>query len=160
MEISKPDWNPENKEKSLEEYAVWINNLARESFISDGGHPEIFFMVGEGGEIVGCRFKDGISIEKKNAAIILQARQLKVFGTIHARKATVYHPKLTGNPKTQSVRFLDSTSDDQEAMERDCLLVEMQSKSGTHKIWANPILEVAERLTLGDTTVGTLAEDF
>jgi hypothetical protein len=147
MQIPKPDWEPADKEKSLDEYASWINSLARETFITDGKHPEMFFLVGEEGEIVGCQFLDGLPDEKKNSAILDMAKQLDVFGTIHARIATVCHPKLTGHPQSQDVDFLDGTSDDLECI---CLIVEMESKNGTHRVWANPVLDAQGQPSLGD----------
>jgi hypothetical protein len=154
MQIPKPDWEPSDKEKSLDEYASWVNSLARGTFLMDGKHPEMFFLVGEDGEIVGCQFRDYLPDEEKNSAILDMAKQLDVFGTIHARITTVYHPKVTGHPRSQDIDFLDGTSDE---LERICLIVEMESKNGTHKVWANPVLDTQGQPSLGDTLMADMA---
>lgn len=156
MLILKPDWDPAEKEKSLDEYASWLNSLARETFIMDGRHPEMFFLVGEDGEIVGCQFRDGLPTEKKNSTILDMAKQLDVFGTIHARITTVYHPKLTGHPDARDLHFLNGGSYDED-LEKICLIVEMQSKNGTHRVWANPIPDVQGHSSLGETVTAALA---
>lgn len=154
MQIPKPDWEHADKENSLDEYASWINSLARETYIADGKHPEMFFLVGEDGEIVGCQFRDGLPDEEKNSAILDMAKQLDVFGTIHARITTVYHPKLTGHQHSEDIEFLDGASDE---LERICLIVEMESKNGTHRVWANPVLDARGQPSLGDTLKAGLA---
>lgn len=150
MRIPRPDWDPANREKSLDEHASWFNALARATFEMDGRHPEMFFLVGEEGDIVGCQFRDGLPVKEKEAAIRDMSPRSALFGTIHIRMETVYHPKLTGRPGSEDLEFLDGSQGD-ETLERVCLLIEMESRDGTHRILANPILETEGRLSLGET---------
>jgi hypothetical protein len=156
MRIPRPDWNPADREKSLDEQASWLNSLARAAFEMDGKHPEMFFLVGEDGRIEGLQFRDGLPTEEKNSEIRSLAQRFAVFGTIHIRLETVYHPKLTGRPEAQGIQFLDGTSD-YETNEKVCLLVEMESRNGTHRIWANPVLDDEGQLSLGDTLTAAMA---
>jgi hypothetical protein len=155
MEPPKPDWNPADKEKSLREYASWFNGLARETFLENGNHSDLFFLITEDGEIVGYKFRDDSPIEERNASILRVAQQFEVFGTLYIRITTAYHPKLTGDPRAEGLNFLDGASDANE-LTRVCLITEMESKNGTHKTWVNPVLEDHGQTSLGDTIIASL----
>jgi hypothetical protein len=82
FQTEQPPWDPSDKEKSLEEYASWLNQIARGAFLKDGHHPQMFFFVTENGDIKGCQFRDGLPREKIDATIQQQASEIEPFGTI------------------------------------------------------------------------------
>ena len=43
----KPPWDPNDREDSLERYTSWLNSIAREAFLQDGHHPEMFTKIRE-----------------------------------------------------------------------------------------------------------------
>lgn len=145
--IEKPSWDANDKEKSLEEYASWINNIARGAFLEAGHHPQMLFFVTEAGEIKGCQFREDLPRKKRDATIQQQSSQINPFGTIQILMTQIQHPKLTSHPRAQQLRFAGGDSKD---LVRDCLLVIMLSRTGKEKAWANSIVREGDRLVLAE----------
>ena len=150
-------WDPNNKEKSLEEYALWLNQIARGAFLQLGHHQQMFFFVTEAGEIEGCQFRDGLSQEKRDAAIQQQQSLIKPYGTIQILITQIYHPLLTSHPKAQQLLFAGDTELSSKELVRDCLLVRVLSRNGKDKMLANPIIREGNRVVLAPMVIASPA---
>jgi hypothetical protein len=135
---SKPDWSNADKSQSLIAYSDWLNALARASFLNDGRHPEIFFLISEDGAVSACQFREGLDAVAKNATVLQKAQQIKPFGTVHVK---VVDAAPMGSFKT--------IWDDPQK----CLWLTMESRLGDKRSLVNPIKSTAEGLVLGDTVV-------
>lgn len=135
---SKPDWSNSEKARSFEAYVHWINSLARNSFQSDGDHPEMLFFIGEDGAVNAAQFGPGLETAKKNAAIIQGAQQFKPFGTIHVRI-------VDAKPINAAQEAMGDT--------RRSLWLTAESRLGKKINLVNPIESTPDRESLGDTMV-------
>ncbi len=149
----KPFWDPNDKEKSLQEYALWLNNIAREAFLHLGHHEQMFFFVTETGEIEGCQFRDGLPREKRDATIQQQQSLIKPYGTIQILITQIYHPALTLHPKAQQLSFVGDAESNSKELVRDCLLVRVLSRNGKDKMLANPIIREGNRVVLAPMVI-------
>ncbi|MCP4547476.1 MAG: hypothetical protein GY835_13545 [bacterium] len=137
----QPAWNSDDKIGSLEIFAVWINELARETFLAEQNHPEMFFFVSEEGQIQGGRLKEELDSDQKSAIINREMSRLNPFGTIYTRIQQVRHDQLS-KP--------DANSERHDGDHHRCLVVRMASADGAEKLWINPIIPAADKLELAD----------
>jgi hypothetical protein len=136
----KPSWSIWKKEASLRAYAEWLNELARASFLQDQGHVEMFFFVTEKGKLTGCQFRNGLDVAVKNATIQQEAARIKPYGTIHIKIVT-----------TLQLPNLKMVKNEDEAAERRCLLVCMESRTGATIAFSSSIRESENELSLEET---------
>jgi len=151
----KPSWDPNDKEKSLEEYALWLNQIARGAFLQYGHHTQMFFFVTETGEIEGCEFRDGLPREKRDATIQQQQLLIKPYGTIQILITQIYHPMLGSHPKAKQIAFVGDAESSSKELVRDCLIVRVLSRNGKDKMFANPIIREGDRMVLASTVVAS-----
>jgi len=145
----KPDWDSDRKDECLEQYGAWLNGIARSSFLSDGGHPEMYFFVKADGEVVPCNFPDGHSTNQKNDLILRAAAQFRPVGTFHLRIGSTSPPASTGRPEGQGISSAGAKNPESDGPERDALLLAMESKTGKVKLWLNPIIADGKDASLG-----------
>ena len=153
----KPFWDPNDKEKSLEEYAIWLNNIAREAFLQFAHHQQMFFFVTETGEIEACLFPDGLPKETRDATIHEQYSFIKPYGTIQILVTQIYHPLLTSHPKANKIIFAGDSELSSKELVRDCLLVRVLSRNGKDKMLANPIIREGNRVVLAPMVISSPA---
>jgi hypothetical protein len=157
-QMTQPKWNQNDKDGSLERYADWLNQIAREAFLESGHHPQMFIFFTGQGEIEGCQFPEGIPRERRDDVVYRGAERINPFGTIQILMLKICDPKLFPELK-QQVHFIGSGDPDPSATERDCLMVRMESRTGRVKVWANPVILGGDRPTLMDAVETYPAED-
>jgi len=145
---NRPRWDSNAKDKSLELCAAWLNQIAREAFLVEGHHQQMFHFVTDAGDIQSCLFRDGLPLSERDEVLKQEKEKIKPFGTIQVIIRKIIHPKLTTHPKAWELRFAGDEESDTKEMVRDCLLVRMLSRTGKEIVWASPIISKDGRLVL------------
>ena len=154
MNQELPTWNPEDKEGSLKRLATAFNELARFTFLKDGTHVQLAFLVDGDGElgmippIVGDSAAF-ISLVKSQAT----ARQS--FDVIHIVETWAYLRRSPNDHTFTQVALGEMrVSDLAQGEKSEALMVQMESNSGAAKIWFSPILRGgATKVSLADPIV-------
>lgn len=154
MNQELPTWNPEDKEESLKRLATAFNELARFTFLKDGTHVQLAFLVDGNGELGMIPPMAGdpaafISLVKSQVT----ARQ--PFGVIHVAETWAYLRRSPNDHTFTQVALGEiRVSELAQGEKTEALMVRMESSGGTAKIWFSPILRGgAAKVSLADPIV-------
>ena len=151
MNQEMPAWNPVDKEESLHRLAAAFNELARLTFLRDGTHVPLAFLVDEGGELglippMPGDPADFIALVKSQVS----ARQ--AYGVLHIAETWAYLRRSPADHTFTQVALGEMrVSDLQPGDKTEALMVRMESRSGASRIWFSPILRGGPaKVSLGD----------
>ena len=154
MSQELPTWNPGDKEESLKHLATAFNELARFTFLKDGTHVQLAFLVDGDGELGMIPPMAGdtaafISLVKSQVT----ARQ--PFGVIHVAETWAYLRRSPNDHTFTQVALGEMrVSELAQGEKTEALMVRMESRGGTARIWFSPILRGgASKVSLADPIV-------
>jgi hypothetical protein len=151
MSIGLPEWNPQDKAASLLELATAINEMARLTFLKDGTHIQLAFVVADDGQLsmITPELGDAAAI---HAMVKYHVATLKSYGVIHIAEAWTYIRRSpTDHTFKQVMQGEMRVSELAQGEKTEALMVRMESRDGATKIWFNPILRGgAAKVSLAD----------
>ncbi len=131
--MNAPEWNPQNKQASLERWIDMLNTEARRQFLLDGTHLEIFFLFNEEG-LMNIAPIAGMEKEAILTGLKTTLTEQNGYAYIHIVEATA--------------KVINSTE------KADSLLVIAESRDGLSKAWIHTVaLKGDEKLLLNAVEV-------
>lgn len=136
----RPTWQTGRVRESLRELAGWLNARARETFLEDGAHAELFFFIRHGGDIQVELAPPGLARDHLLEMVWAVLRDPAVVGLVHIFEAWTY---VVPNPldPTQcqlrwgALRVSELPPEDR----REALMVTLLARDGDAICWCNPI---------------------
>jgi len=125
--MNPPEWNNQDKQGSLKKWIEMLNTEARQQFLNDGTHLEIFFLFNDEGLMNIAPIAD---MEKE--AIINGLKN-----TLNESNGTAYIHIVEATAKA-----MDS------ADEADALLVIAETRAGFSKAWIHTVVQKGEEKLL------------
>ncbi|MFH0908961.1 MAG: hypothetical protein V1929_09375 [bacterium] len=147
-----PAWNADDAAGSLAACAAWFGSKARETFLNDKTHGEMFFFWDAKGEMGAAQPPPGIERNQLTAVVKAEIERLQVYGVVHIAEAWMYLPKQKNDHTYKQVVQGEIAVSQLKPEDRtETLMVRMESRDGLSRIWLSPIVRSADSVALGDT---------
>jgi hypothetical protein len=131
--------------------AEWLNETARETFLRDGTHMEIFFLNqadGQGGIVPP---PPGMERDAFIRVLKQAIRDHAIYGVVHVAEAWAYLPRQPNDHTFKQVVAGEiAVADLAPGDKRESLMVRMESRDGDHRVWLSPIVRSADGVALAD----------
>ena len=111
MNTNKPNWQSEDKLKSVREYAEWLNDNARTMFLSDHAHMEILFLLSDDGSASTVAVPVEQDRDQIFASVAEQVKQEELFAAIQIVQRPVIVPNVADQGPLESVLVYAQTRD-------------------------------------------------
>lgn len=146
-----PPWDAADTAKSLWSYGLWLTETARATFLADGTHVEIFFLVLPDGQM--ALGQPPLDMDRGHLTRTLKQTVEKnnICGVIHVVEAWTYIPRqpndhtfkqlAAGEMKVSQLKPEDRT---------EALMVRLETRAGVNHLWLSPILRDAAGVSLGE----------
>jgi hypothetical protein len=149
---SPPAWNAADAAGSFEQVADWFGQKARETFLGDKTHGEMFFFWDADGQMGAAQPPPGVDRKQLTEMLKAEVARLNIYGVIHIAEAWTYLPKQKNDHTFKQVAQGEMTVADLKPEDRtETLMVRMESRDGASRIWLSPILREGDDVSLDDT---------
>jgi hypothetical protein len=151
MTAGPPTWNAEEKAASLHDYAGWLNEQARSTFLKDGTHADLWFLLQDDGQ--GHLIPTPPEMDKDDLAAALREaiEQGNIYGIIHIAEVWGYRPH--GENDHTARQIVDGeipVAELKDADRGEALMVQMESRDGDKQLWIHTIARDGEHATLAE----------
>ncbi len=150
----RPPWNSEDKDQSVLNFAEWLNEQARLTFLKDHTHAEIFFLMDEEGE--GGLLPVPPNCDKDQLASLIrqQIAALGVYAFVHVAETWTYVPSAVGDgTPRQLVEGSIETRRLEPGSPAEALMVHVESRGGLARLWLSPIVRGPGQIALADAVL-------
>ena len=148
---SPPPWNAADAAGSFDQIAEWFGAKARETFLGDKTHGEMFFFWDAEGQMGAAQPPPGVDRDQLTAMLKAEIERLKVYGVIHIAEAWTYLPKQPNDHTFKQVAQGEMSVSDLRPEDRtETLMVRMESRDGVSRIWLSPIVRKDDDVALDD----------
>jgi hypothetical protein len=146
-----PEWNVNDAAGSFAACATWFSGKARETFLNDSTHGEMFFFWDANGQMGAAQPPPGIERTQLAAMLRAEVARLQVYGVVHIAEAWMYLPKQKNDHTyKQVVQGEIAVSQLRPEDRTETLMVRMESRDGVSHLWLSPIVRSDEGVTLLD----------
>ncbi len=146
-----PAWDAADPAGSFARYAAWLSEKARITFLTDGFHTEIFFLMradGQGGMGVP---PPGMDRDQVVGMLRQSIRANDIYGVVHVCEAWTYFPKaLKDHTLAQVMEGEIAVSELRPGDRTEVLTVRMESRDGASRMWMSPIARPPTGVALAD----------
>lgn len=146
-----PQWNADDAAGSFAACAAWFSSKARETFLKDKTHGEMFFFWDVQGQMGAAQPPPGIERAQLTAMLKAEVERLQVYGVVHIAEAWMYLPKQKNDHTYKQVVQGEIAVSQLKPEDRtETLMVRMESRDGVSHLWLSPIVRSGEEVTLRD----------
>ncbi len=146
-----PKWIAADPAGSLRRHATWLNDKARETFLTDKFHSEMFFLFRADGQ--GAMGQPPTDMDRDRFLGVLKEsiRRNDVYGVIHVVEAWTYFPRKPNDHVMKQVMQGEIAVSELNQGERtEALMVRFEAKDGSQHLWLSPILRTKTGVALAD----------
>lgn len=146
-----PPWDKSDPSESLRRLGEWYNQRARDVFLKDGSHVELYFLFTRDGQGTLIQIPKGMDRETFMANLKATMLKMGSYGVIQIAEVWTYLPPrpndhtfkqvLAGEIKVSELKPEDKT---------EALLVRYQSSDGDQCVWVNVIQRKASGVFLAE----------
>lgn len=146
-----PEWNADDAAGSFAACATWFSGKARETFINDRSHGEMFFFWDAQGQMGAAQPPAGVERAQLAAMLRAEVARLQIYGVVHIAEAWMYLPKQKNDHTyKQVVQGEIAVSQLRPEDRTETLMVRMESRDGVSHLWLSPIVRSGEDVTLSE----------
>jgi hypothetical protein len=151
MDDSQPQWNADSPRESLRAQAVFLNEMARFTFLRDKSHTELFFLYLADGQGAISQRPAGMENDQFVPMLKEAIRQNDIYGVIHIVEAWAYFPRRPNDHTFKQVAEGEiAVSELKPGDKSEALMVKVESRDGLTHVWLSPIIRSADGVALAD----------
>ena len=163
-----PDWDTADPAASMCRTAGWFVEEARETFLTDGTHVELFFLFREDGSYSMGPRPSEMPKDQFMAVLRQRIRDDSTFGVVHILEAWVYVPRKPNDHTMRQILAGEmAVTDLKKGDKTEALIVRYECRDGSQRMWISPIVRpkvggvaLGDALEMGETAEGRFASLF
>jgi hypothetical protein len=146
-----PKWQGRDPSGSLRRQAEWLNEKARETFLTDKFHTEIFFLYRADGQ--GAIAQPPADMDRDQFVAMLKKgiKSNDIFGVLHVVEAWTYFPRRPNDHTMKQVMHGEIAVSELNPGDRtEALMVRCEGRDGYSMMWLSPIIRTPTGVALAD----------
>ncbi len=152
MHAEMPEWDSGRKGESLLQLGAWFNEQARGMFLQDKTHVHLFVLLGDDGVGAFCPAVPELTKEQLAEAVRETVKEQGSYAVLHVYEGWAYLPKRKGDHTFKQLALGETTVSHLDPSDKtEALLINVESRDGTTRLWLNPIIRQGDDVSLRDT---------
>ena len=151
MPTPLPVWVNADPSGSLRRHATWLNDLARETFLTDKLHIELFFLLKQDGQGGIAQPPSGMDRDQFVSLLKNSIQENDIYGVIHICETWSFFPKVPNDHTMKQITQGEiAVSDLKPGDKTEALMVRVECRDGTQHLWLSPIVRSKDAVFLSD----------